>query len=92
MGRKIYQYSLIRAHAKKILNKRVSQYSREQFTDEENFIKARRIGAVDRRVSVAAGFSDGVRSIKKLLMVVTKHVNSRNVQSENSQTRITQYR
>ena len=45
MGRKIYQYSLIRAHAKKILNKRVSQYSREQFTDKKIFIKARSVGS-----------------------------------------------
>ena len=45
MGRKIYQSSLIRAHAKKILNKRVSQYSRGRFTDKKIFIKARSVGS-----------------------------------------------
>ena len=61
MGRKIYQSSLIRAHAKKKLNKHVSQYSREQFTDEQILIQARSFGT--ERCSVAAGFSDGVQSI-----------------------------
>ena len=45
---------------KQNVNKRASQYSRERFTDEKIFNEARRIGAVDRRYSVAAGFSDEV--------------------------------